>query len=343
MTEDSPHRPRLLDQVRKVASAIRLSPRTTRTYIAWIRRLIGWAGTRHPNEISPREVTDFLDILAVERHASPTTQIQARSALLFLYGRVLGKDIGLPEHLRGIHRPLRIPVVLAEDEVRALLSCLHGPHWLIAVLLYGGGLRLFECLQLRVKDIDLRRNEISVRSGKGNKDRWAPLPQLARPPLVSHLIRVRNLHQRDRASGLDGVPLPSALARKYPNAPKDLRWQWVFPARTPISEAGTGRQLRVHMHASLFQRAMRDAVERAGITKHATPHTLRHSFATHLLRAGTDIRTVQELMGHNDVRTTMIYTHVLERGSNILSPADTLLRTPHPTGGQVTPLQFWAR
>jgi integron integrase len=311
-----------------VARAIRLSPRTLQAYLGWIRRFVRWSGTRHPSEVDDREVVAFLDGLATRHRVSPTTQAQARAALLFLYGRVLGRDLTLPPHVAHIREPLRIPVVLTQQEVKDLLGQLRGVPWLIAVLLYGGGLRLMECLMLRVKDIDLRRNEIAVRSGKGDKDRWAPLPKVIRAPLTAHLIRVRNLHRRDLATGLGGVPLPHALDRKYPNAGRDLRWQWLFPARRPYTEPGTGERRRPHVHATLFQREIKAAVLRAGITKHATSHTLRHSFATHLLHGGTDIRTVQEVMGHSDVRTTMIYTHVLSRGGGVPSPADVLLGVP---------------
>lgn len=326
MAETYP-RPRLLPEVRRVAKAIRLSPRTLKVYLLWIRRFVRWAGLRHPSEISEQEVASFLDMLATSLRSSPVTQGQARAAIRFLYGRVLGKDIPLPPHLVRIRRRARIPVVLSPDEIRDILAQLQGVPWLIAILLYGSGLRLFECLQLRVKDLDLRRNEIAVRSGKGDKDRWAPLPLplVARAPLVAHLVRVRHLHQLDLKTRISGVPLPSALARKYPNAPRDLKWQWVFPAKTPFADSADGRQYRFHLHASVVQREVKAAVERAGIIKHATPHTFRHSFATHLLQSGTDIRTVQELLGHSDVRTTMIYTHALSRGSGIQSPVDVLL------------------
>lgn len=322
---NAPGRPRLLPEVRRVAGAIRLSPRTTKTYVGWIRRLIQWAGTKHPSEITEGEVVSFLSTLASRYRLSPTSQIQARAAILFLYGRVLGKDLSLPDYVAHIRQPRRIPVVLSTEETKDLLSHLAGVSWLIAVLLYGAGLRLFECLQLRVKDIDLRRNEITVRSGKGDKDRWAPLPRAIRRDLTAHLVRVRNLHRMDTLNGLGGVHLPFALNKKYPNAARELRWQWVFPAKTPFLDKVSGTLKRPHLHPTLFQREIKEAVLRAGITKHATAHTLRHSFATHLLQSGTDIRTVQEVLGHHDVRTTMIYTHVLTRGAGVPSPADILL------------------
>ena len=287
--------------------------------------MIRWAGTRHPREISEKEVSSFLSALASRYRLSPTSQIQARAAILFLYGRVLGLDLQLPDHVAHIRQPRRVPVVLSPDETKDLLAQMTGVHWLIAVLLYGAGLRLFECLQLRVKDIDLKRHEITVRSGKGDKDRWAPLPRMVRSPLTAHLIRVRNLHRLDTERGLGGVALPFGLAKKYPNAPRELRWQWLFPAKSPYEDKSTGLIMRPHLHPTSFQREIRAAVLRARITKHATAHTLRHSFATHLLQSGTDIRTVQEVLGHHDVRTTMIYTHVLTRGAGVPSPADMLL------------------
>lgn len=224
-----------------------------------------------------------------------------------------------------IREPRRVPVVLSPEEVKDLLEQLSGVSWLIAVVMYGGGLRLTECLQLRVKDVDLKRNEIAVRGGKGDKDRWAPLPRVIRPALTAHLVRVNNLHRQDVAQGMGPVALPFALGRKYPNAGTDLRWQWVFPARSPYFSEATGREHRPHLHPTAFQRVIKEAVHRAGITKHATSHTLRHSFATHMLQSGTDIRTVQELLGHTDVRTTMIYTHVLTKPGGVPSPADILL------------------
>ncbi|MFN8653778.1 MAG: integron integrase [Gemmatimonadales bacterium] len=319
-------RPPLLPETLRVARAIRLSPRTAKAYAGWIRRLVRWAGTRHPLDIAEADVTAWLTELVTRHHLSPASQAQARSAMLFLYNRVVGRDLELPEHLAHIREPTRIPVVLSPQEVKSLLGQLRGVPWLIAVLLYGGGLRLHECLQLRVKDIDLTRNEIAIRGGKGDKDRWAPLPQVVRAPLTAQLVKVRNLHRRDRAGEEPVVVhLPFALARKYPRYAGDLRWQWIFPARRPFRHLETGALIRPHLHPTAFQRAMKDAVYHAGIRKHATPHTLRHSFATHLLQGGTDIRTVQEVMGHSDVRTTMLYTHVLARGGGVPSPADHLL------------------
>lgn len=325
-TEPTSKRPKLIPELHRVARAIRLSPRTAKSYAGWVRRLVRWAGTRHPLDIRQAEVSAWLTELATRHHLSPASQVQARSAMLFLYNRVVGRDIELPDHLAHIREPTRIPVVLSPTEVKALLAQLRGVPWLIAVLLYGGGLRLHECLQLRVKDVDLSRNEIAIRGGKGDKDRWAPLPQVVRAPLIAQLVKVRNLHRRDREQQPPvTVHLPFALARKYPKYAGDLRWQWVFPARRPFRHEESGVLLRPHLHPTAFQREMKEAVACAGIRKHATPHTLRHSFATHLLQGGTDIRTVQEVMGHSDVRTTMLYTHVVARGGGVPSPADHLL------------------
>jgi integron integrase len=326
MTEPT-QRPRLIPESRRVARALRLSPKTEKAYIAWIRRLVKWAGTRHPSEITAAELITFLEDLAVTHRLAPSTQSQARGALLFLYRRVLGQELELPYHLAHIKGPPRLPVVLSRDEVRALLAQLRGVPWLMAVLLYGAGIRLIECLRLRVQDVDLDRREILVRAGKGGKDRRTTLPEVAIPVLRRHLQKVDRLLQRDKAQGIGGVELPDAIARKYPNAPTDLRWQWVFPSSSTYIEPTTGSRRRPHVHESALQREVKAAVLRAGLHKRASCHTLRHSFATHLLESGADIRTVQELLGHSDVRTTMIYTHVLNRGaSGVLSPADALLR-----------------
>jgi integron integrase len=325
MTEDIPP-PRLIPEARRVARALRLSPRTEAAYLAWIRRLASWAGMRHPMELRDDELVTFLEDLSIRHRLAPATQAQARGALLFLYQRVLGRDLTLPYHLAHIKEPRRLPVVLSREEVRSLLENLEGVPWLIAVLLYGGGLRLMECLQLRVQDVDLDRLELTVRSGKGGQDRRTTLPEVARSPLVQHLRRVENLHAKDRAAGFGGVDLPFAVDRKYATASKDLRWQWVFPARAPFADPATGEFRRPHVHPSVVQREIKSAVLRSSLRKRATAHTLRHSFATHLLESGSDIRTIQELLGHRDVRTTMIYTHVLNRGgAGVVSPADVLL------------------
>ena len=303
-----------------------MSPRTERAYVGWTKQLVKWAGMRHPNDITDAELTAFLEDLVVSKRVAAATQGQARGAILFLYQRVLGRDLKLPYHVTHTAKPKRLPVVLSRDEVKRLLGELQGVPWLMALLLYGSGLRLMECLQLRVQDVDLDRFELTVRSGKGGSDRRTTLPKVAQAPLALHLRRVATLHQRDLAAGFGPVDLPSALRTKYPNAGRELAWQWLFPARTPIHDRKNGQPLRFHVHESVVQREIRAAVMRAGLRKRASCHTLRHSFATHLLESGADIRTVQELLGHKDVRTTMIYTHVLNRGgAGVLSPADTLL------------------
>jgi integron integrase len=312
-----------------VARAIRLSPKTEKAYIAWIKRLVRWSGIRHPSDITEPELVTFLEDLAVTHRLSPSSQSQARGAVLFLYRRVLGGELQLPYHLAHIKDPPRLPVVLSRDEVRALLAELQGVPWLMAVLLYGAGLRLSECLGLRVQDIDLDRREILVRAGKGGKDRPTTLPEVTVDVLRRHIEKVKRLLQKDRIAGIGGVELPHAVGRKYPGASTDFRWQWVFPASVTYREPTTGVRRRPHVHQSVLQREIKAAVQRAGLHKRASCHTLRHSFATHLLESGADIRTVQELLGHKDVRTTMIYTHVLNRGAaGVLSPADVLLKPP---------------
>jgi integron integrase len=302
------------------------SHRTERAYVQWIRRFILFHGKRHPAEMGREEVTAFLSALAVERHVSGSTQNQALAALLFLYGQVLSLELPWLDDLVRAPRSARLPVVLSRDEVRAVLQRLHGTHRLMAFLLYGAGLRLLECARLRVKDIDFAAHQIVVRSGKGAKDRVTLLPSAAHNVLERQLTRVRDLHQRDLGLGAGWVELPFALARKYPNAGREWPWQWVFPATRIYTEPGTGQRRRHHLHETVLQRAVHRAVRDAGIAKPATCHTFRHSFATHLLESGYDIRTVQELLGHRDVRTTMIYTHVLNRGPGaVRSPADALV------------------
>jgi integron integrase len=288
-----------------------------------VRRFILFHHKRHPAELGGPEVTAFLNWLAQARQVSASTQTQALSALLFLYRHVLGIDLPwMTEVVRAPAR-VRLPVVLTRDEVRILLQRLDGAERLVAMLLYGSGLRLLEALRLRIKDIDFRQDQVTVRGGKGDKDRITMLPQSIKPDLDRHLVAVRSLHQRDLEAGAGHVVLPNALARKYPNADREWPWQWVFPAGRLFTDSSTGERRRHHLHPSVVQRAVSRAVRQAGLVKRATCHSLRHSFATHLLEDGYDIRTVQELLGHGDVSTTMIYTHVLNRGAfGVRSPAD---------------------
>jgi integron integrase len=275
--------------------------------------------------MSTLEVVAFLSDLAVRSRVSASTQNQALAALLFLYRAVLGRDLeGLDKVVRA-PRPLRLPIVLSREEVRAVLARLPEVHRLVSTLMYGGGLRLLEALRLRIKDVDFDRRALVVREGKGDRDRAAPLPRVAEPPLRRHLERVRTLYRQDLAQGLAAAPLPGRLALKYPNAPREWAWQWAFPATRIGVDSATGLRFRHHLHETAVQRAVKRAVAEAGIAKRATSHTFRHSFATHLLEDGADIRTVQELLGHRELRTTMIYTHVLEQGPlGVRSPADRL-------------------
>jgi integron integrase len=319
-------KPRLLDQVRDAIRARHYSYRTEQAYVGWIRRYILFHRKRHPVEMGKVDIERFLTALAVDRHVAASTQNQALAALLFLYKEVLRKDPGWLEGVVRAKRPQRLPIVLTGSEVEVLLAALDGVTWIMALLLYGSGLRLMECLRLRIKDIDCGRREILVREGKGAKDRVTMLPSAVVPKLTVHLERVRELHAADVAAGLGGVALPDALAHKYPNAGHEWGWQWVFPASTISADPRTGERRRHHLHETVLQRAIREARRRAGLTKLIGPHTLRHTFATHLLAAGYDIRTVQELLGHRDLKTTMIYTHVLNRGGRgVQSPADHLL------------------
>ncbi len=301
------------------------SPRTEETYVGWIKRFIFFHNKRHPAEMAEAEIATFLSSLASDSHVSASTQNQALNALLFLYHEVLGKDIGYINGVVRAKRPHRLPVVLTRQEVRSIFGFLAGSDWIMAMLLYGAGLRLMECLRLRVKDIDFTSNQIVVRAGKGNKDRHTMLPAAVKDPLAKHLDLIKRQHQRDLERGLGRVALPNALDRKYPNAGKEWGWQWVFPATSHYIDRVTGEKRRHHLHESVLQKAVKEAVREAGLSKQASPHTMRHSFATHLLEDGYDIRTVQELLGHADVTTTMIYTHVLNRGGKgVFSPADRL-------------------
>lgn len=317
--------PKLLDAVRHAVRVRHYSERTEDAYVMWIRRFVRYHGTRHPRELGAPEVARFLSMLAIERRVSASTQNQALSAILFLYREVLGEPLPWVEGIVRARVPLRLPTVLTRDEVRALLAELRGRERLVVTLLYGAGLRLMECLTLRVRDIDFGAGRIVVRGGKGRKDRPVPLPTSVRSTLMRHLEATRALHARDVAAGAGEAPLPNALLRKYPTAAREWRWQYVFPATRQYVERGTGKRRRHHLHESVVQRAVRLAAERAGLSKRVSCHTFRHSFATHLLEDGYDIRTIQELLGHKDVRTTMIYAHVLNRGGRgVRSPADGL-------------------
>jgi integron integrase len=325
----APQPPRLLDRVRITLRARHGSRRTEKAYVAWIRRFILFHGKRHPSEMGGAEVTQFLSALAVQRNVAASTQNQALSALLFLYRDVLGQALPWLDEVVRAKRPERIPVVLSRTEVHAIIGSLDGPVRLLVLLLYGSGLRLLEALRLRVKDVDFARNQITVRGGKGDRDRVTMLPAALALDLTKHLETVRDLHETDLRASAGWVELPWALARKYPNAGREWGWQWVFPATRIYRDAETGQRRRHHLHESVLQRAVKAAVRSNGIAKRATCHTFRHSFATHLLEDGSDIRTVQELLGHRDVTTTMIYTHVLNRGpAGVRSPADRLL---HPS------------
>ena len=318
-----PRPPRLFDRVREAARVRHYSRRTERAYLAWIRRFIFFFGKRHPAEMGASEITKVLSSLAVEGNVAASTQNQALSALLFLYREVLGQDLPWLDDVMRAKRPARLPVVLTRDEVRILLSQIRGVPRLMALLLYGAGLRLLECARLRVKDVDFGRKQLVVRGGKGDKDRVTMLPAVVKTELARHMEAVKQQHEEDLRCGAGWVELPSALARKYPNAGHEWPWQWVFPATRMYVEPATGQRRRHHLHESVLQRAVREALRRAAIPKRATCHTFRHSFATHLLEDGHDIRTVQELLGHRDVNTTMIYTHVLNRGpAGVQSPAD---------------------
>lgn len=291
----------------------------------WAERYIRFHKMRHPAEMTEPEINAFLTHLAVDQKVSASTQTQALSAVLFLYRFVIGYEIGdLGEVIRA-RQSKRLPVVMTSDEVRAVLAEMSGDTWLMASLLYGAGLRLTECLRLRVQDIDFGQGEILVRDGKGGKDRVTVLPNSLVQPLRQHLIAIKTTHQRDLADGWGRVVVPSALDRKYPNAPASWEWQWVFPQERRWRNPATGEQGRHHVHETILQRAVRAAARRAGIAKRVGCHTFRHSFATHLLEAGYDIRTIQELLGHKSVTTTMIYTHVLNRGGHgVRSPIDRL-------------------
>ena len=317
--------PKLLDQVRVAVRTLHYSIRTEEAYVDWVRRFILFHQKTHPRELAAAEVTAFLSHLATERHVSASTQNQAKAAILFLYKQVLKIDLPWLSEIVSAKRGERLPVVLTAREVRELLQNTSGTMALVCSLLYGTGMRLLECLRLRVKDIEFERREIVVREGKGNKGRLTVLPENLIEALRAQLQHAQMLHTRDLAAGFGEVYLPDALALKYKNAAKTWGWQWLFPSNVRSVDPRTGVERRHHIYPESVQRAVRDASGRAGIIKPCSPHVLRHSFDTPLLQAGYDIRTVQELLGHNDVKTTMIYTHVLNRGGRgVLSPLDAL-------------------
>lgn len=317
--------PKLLDRVREAIRARHYSLRTEESYTAWIRRFILFHHKRHPAEMGEAEVNQFLTHLAVKMNVAASTQNQALSAILFLYQVVLDRDLDNLEGVVRAKKPARLPVVLTREEVRAVLGEISRTPKLVSLLLYGAGLRLLEALRLRVKDIDFAVNQITVRDGKGQKDRVTMLPAAAKAGLIEHLKQVERLHGQDLRQGFGCVSLPDALGKKYPNAGRAWGWQYVFPAASLSADPRSQQMRRHHLDESVVQRAVKEAARVARVNKPATPHTLRHSFATHLLEDGYDIRTVQELLGHSDVKTTMIYTHVLNRGGRgVLSPADRL-------------------
>jgi integron integrase len=315
---------RLLDRVRLAVRVRHYSRRTEEAYVTWIRRYVLFNGKRHPSLLGTAEIAAFLSSLA-ESRLSASSQNQALSALLFLYRVILGVEPGKLGPVVRARGPVRLPVVLERAEVRAILDRMHGAPWLVTALLYGAGLRVNECLELRVKDVDFARGQIIVRRGKGQKDRATVLPVVARPALDKHLASVREQHERDLRAGFGRVVLPFALDRKLPDAATDWRWQFVFPASRICTDARWGPPGRYHLHESVVQRAVAAAARAAGMSKRVTCHTFRHSFATHLLEDGYDIRTVQALLGHSDVSTTMTYLHVMNRGAmGVKSPADRL-------------------
>ena len=316
---------RLLERVRARLKTRHYSKRTEDAYCDWVRRFVLFHARRHPSTMGEQEIAAFLNDLATVKNVSASTQNQALHALLFLYRHVLGRSIGLVADITPAKRGRGLPIVLSFSEVRIILTRMRGVSRLCACLMYGSGLRLSECTQLRVKDINFERGEILVRCGKGDRDRRVPLPRMAVPALAVHLERTRRRFERGLRDGVSGAPLPNALARKLPSASRDWGWQYVFPVARVYVEKETGKRRRHHLHETAIQRAFTAAVRSSGVGKRATCHSLRHSFATHLLENGADIRTIQELLGHTSLQTTMIYTHVLNRGGlGVKSPADKL-------------------
>jgi integron integrase len=316
-------KPRLLDQVRQVIRVKHYSLRTEESYISWIKRFIFFHNKKHPIEMGEKEIGQFITHLAKNGRVSASTQNQALCAIVFLYKNVLHKDLNNTISIYWSKRPKKLPVVLSKSEIAEVLKNLKDTHWLIGMLLYGAGLRLSETLQLRVKDIDFSYNQIFVRDSKGEKDRITMLPQKVIPSLKKHLNKVEKIHLEDLKNGYGSVYLPNALERKYPNAKYEFGWQYIFPATRISIDPVSGALRRHHLYDTVIQKAVKQAIRNAGIVKPASCHTFRHSFATHLLESGYDIRTIQELLGHKNLETTMIYTHVVKQGGmGVISPAD---------------------
>jgi integron integrase len=316
-------KPKLLDLVKAAIRTRHYSYRTEQSYIQWIKRFVLFHNKRHPNEMGEKEINEFITHLAVKNKVSASTQNQALCAIVFLYKHVLKTDIGDLGEMVWAKKPKRLPAVFTREETKKVLEKLQGTNWLMANLLYGSGLRLTECLQLRVCDIEFEYKQIIVRNAKGFKDRITMLPEILIDKLKTHLVKVKKMHEKDIEAGYGSVYLPYALERKYPNASKEWKWQFLFPATQISTDPRSGTRRRHHIYETVLQKAVKVAIRKAGITKHASCHTLRHSFATHLLERGQDIRTIQELLGHKNIETTQIYTHVLNRGGQgVKSPAD---------------------
>ncbi|MEG8990433.1 integron integrase [Ignavibacteria bacterium 4148-Me] len=316
------NKPKLLDKVRLTLRANHYSRKTEEAYIGWIKRYILFHNKRHPNEMGKDEIQKFINHLAVDQNVSASTQNQALQAILYLYKNVLDKEVGWLDDIKHATRIKHLPVVFSRNETAKIFEHLNGVPKLVVSLLYGSGLRLSEALSLRIKDIDFEYKQIIVRDGKGEKDRHTVLPSSIIPELKKHLNEVYKQHKKDLSKGKGETILPYALDKKYPNAAKEFGWQYAFPADKFIKHNDSGKIIRWHIHESTIQRAVKDAIKKAGIIKQGSPHTFRHSFATHLLENGHDIRTIQELLGHSSVKTTMIYTHVLNRGLGVKSPLD---------------------
>jgi integron integrase len=318
-------KPKLLDQVRITLRANHYSPKTEESYISWIKQFILYNNKIHPEKLADEDIQKFINYLAIERHVSSSTQNQALQAILFLYKKVIVKDVGWIKNLKHIKRVKHLPTVFSRNEAAEIIRNLEGIPKLIVSLLYGTGMRLNECLSLRIKDVDFGMNQIIVRDGKGEKDRITVLPQKLIPQLKTHIEKVKRLHQMDLKQGLGRTFLPYALKNKYPNADRETGWQFLFPAKSFIYDKENKLKIRYHVHESVIQKNVRAAIQKTGIDKPGSPHTFRHSFATHILDSGYDIRTLQELLGHKSIRTTMVYTHVLKTVLGVKSPIDSIL------------------